>query len=201
MNIHFKKISPNSTLEVGTYRAVVTGIIETGRNKSFKDPINSIMIEFTILGGSNNELGKVYNLYAADLASNSKLRLFLEQWRGRNFTSSEIEDFQIETILKQPLEIDVIEIVGRKGTTYFSVSEPSNLTLSSSLIDNLVTVKYDFQTDGFSDIVLDRLPEQAVKFITYSLEYQEYQDQSSSYAGSSISRQNKDSDNNTDVPF
>lgn len=176
MNIKFKNTERSEIqLNEGRYNAVVTGVFQIGSNKYNQQPLDSLMIEFSILGEDHEIVDKTYEIFISDMAPNSKLCRFLESWRGRPFTSIELKDFDISKIIMKPLTIHLQKKIGSKGTSYFTSSEPEALEIDSSDIDQLVTIQYDFETNGFSQQELSKLPKVPLQFIQSSVEYEDYE--------------------------
>lgn len=69
----------------------------------------------------DNKPYDVRKRYTLSLHEKSGLRKDLESWRGRPFTSAELEGFDVETILSAPCMLNVIHNV-KDGSTYANVT-------------------------------------------------------------------------------
>jgi hypothetical protein len=70
---------------------------------------------------NDNKPYTVKKRYTLSLHEKAGLRKDLESWRGRPFTSAELEGFDVETILNVPCMLNIIHNV-KDGSTYANVA-------------------------------------------------------------------------------
>lgn len=91
----------------------------------------------------------VQKRYTLSLHEKASLRKDLESWRGRAFTTAELEGFDVETVIGVPCLLNVIE-TQKDGATYANVSSIMRLPKGMNAIKPRDYVR-----------VIDREPQQA----------------------------------------
>lgn len=88
----------------------------------------------------------------------------MENWRGRAFTSKEVEEFSLDALLKQPCSVGIEERISAKGNAYEVVKSASPAYIDDSIIQDLEITKFDFD-EFFDTEILKSLP----SFVTYNI--------------------------------
>jgi hypothetical protein len=132
----------------GTFSAVCCDVVDLG------------MLEVTF-GGKTKEQHKIWIVwqieevmadnrpytvrkrYTLSLHEKASLRKDLESWRGRAFTASELEGFDVETVLGVACMLNVIHAAGSQGGTFANVASIMKLPkgLNSIRVRDYVRVK------------------------------------------------------------
>lgn len=110
-------------IEDGVYTAVSTMLIDLGiqQNDTFKKKQRKIMIVWEILGETieidGKELPRIISKeYTLSLGEKSTLRKDLQAWRGRAFSTDELEGFDLINILNVPCQIQIINVENNEKT-------------------------------------------------------------------------------------
>jgi len=122
-------------LEAGTHHAIAIGLIDLGRQTcDFQGEITHrgqlvILFEFPEVAVEIEGVTMPRNLslkLTKSMHEKSKLRQTLIQWRGRDFTESELNDFDLVKLVGAPATVAVAEkqCAGRTVTFISSVSKP-----------------------------------------------------------------------------
>lgn len=111
------------TIEEGVYNAVCTGIIDLGIQVSekFKKASQQVRLIFELIGETyevNDEerVRQVGRDFTLSLSEKSNLRRLLEAWRGKSFTSEELNGYDLKEILGKPGQLQIIHKDGENGT-------------------------------------------------------------------------------------
>jgi hypothetical protein len=108
-------------------------------------------------GKGHEEPFAVHKTYTLSLADNATLRGDLESWRGRPFSSAELEGFDIAKLIGAPCMVTVAH-VEKKGKTYANVIAvvpvPKGMTVPSQVNSGVEYSIADHRQDIF-----DTLPE------------------------------------------
>lgn len=102
-------------LENGVYIAICSGLIDLGvqNNEQFGTKSRKMLIQWTIIGEEIEVNGekfprRMHKQYGFSLSSKSNLRKDLEAWRGKAFTSEELNGFDLVNILNVPCQMQII---------------------------------------------------------------------------------------------
>lgn len=182
----------------GAHAARCSGLFDLGTQSGQFGAKRQLVLRFEITdetipdGDHAGERYQVSRFFSASIAPLSKLRPFLESWRGKAFTPEEAKAFDLQKLINAPCiltigqdEKDRSAILGispvRKGEKVEAlVSEPLHIDLSA--------------WTATSDIALAQAPEFVRKRILASPEYQALQKQApESWSGDGIT--------DDDIPF
>lgn len=128
-------------LEPGTYAAVCTQIVGIGPQEQewagkvierdrimLRFEVPSERVEWETKDGEKGEGPMViWSRYTASLSEKAKLRKHLEAWRGRAFTTQELDAFDMDNILGKPCMIAVVHNTATNGRTYANIDSISKL--------------------------------------------------------------------------
>lgn len=111
----------------GTYQAVCVDVVDLGLVESEfageKSIKHKVRIAFQL--NERNSQGKMYlvsSFFNLSLHEKSALRLFLEAWRGRRFTESEVIDgFDLEKVIGANAQVQVVHRE-YKGSTFSNIN-------------------------------------------------------------------------------
>lgn len=102
-------------VEAGLYTAVCTGVIDQGLqvNEQFNKSAPSVRLIFELVGETyeyndeehTRQVGRDFTL---SLGEKSNLRGFLQSWRGKSFSSDELNGFDLKTILGKAGQLQII---------------------------------------------------------------------------------------------
>lgn len=102
-------------VEAGLYTAVCTGVIDQGLqvNEQFNKCAPSVRLIFELVGETyeyndeehTRQVGRDFTL---SLGEKSNLRSFLQSWRGKSFSSDELNGFDLKTILGKAGQLQII---------------------------------------------------------------------------------------------
>ncbi len=123
----FAKAGPSfKPAPAGAHAAVCCDVIDLGEmkvvyaGKEKKQHKIRIVWQIPELRDDGNQF-TVSKRYTLSLHEKSTLRKDLESWRGRSFTESELEQFDVEVLLSAPAMINVNH-TSKQGTTYADVT-------------------------------------------------------------------------------
>lgn len=127
MPIYAKASASNyNPAPAGTHAAVCVDVVDLGvlevnfGGKAKKQHKINIVWQIDELREDDKPY-QVRKRYTLSLHEKSGLRKDLESWRGRPFTSAELEGFDVETVLSAPCMLNVIHNV-KDGSTYANVT-------------------------------------------------------------------------------
>lgn len=110
----------------GVHPAVCVGIWELGTQPSdLYEPSRQIMLSFEIVGEetSKGEPFFVSRTFTASLHEKSKLRPFIEAWRGAKLTEAELKaKYDIMERLGKSCQLAVTHATGGNGKTYANIA-------------------------------------------------------------------------------
>lgn len=103
-------------LDPGVYTGIASQIIDLGvqENSMFGKKQRKVIIVWNIIGEyvtvNEKELPRVISKeYTMSLGEKSTLRKDLEAWRGRPFTATELEGFDLKNVLNIPCQLQLIQ--------------------------------------------------------------------------------------------
>lgn len=123
-------------LEPGTYAAVCDMVVNIGVQQfEFQDEVKNIeqlylrfeipseRLEYTDKEGhEQNKPMVIGTILTNSLHEKAKLRHFLDSWRGKAFTESELQQFDLSTILGKSCILTVVKRTGNNGKTYANIA-------------------------------------------------------------------------------
>ena len=110
--------------------------------------------------------------YTLSLADKANLRKDLKSWRGKDFTPTEAEGFDIEKLLGVPCMLNIIHIQGKKDATktYEAIGSISPMP-KGMVCPPQINPTFVFNFDSYNDETFKSLPEFIRKQIVESNEY------------------------------
>ncbi len=144
--------------------------------------------------GKGSQPFSVHKEFTLSMNEKATLRKYLESWRGKAFTESEAEAFDITKLIGKPCMINVIHKTSGKGNAYADIS--SIATLPKGLeapVQVNQTVELSF--DNWNQNIFDGLPDFLKDKIKASKEYS-----AMTMPGHTEMPQNSN-DDNSDLPF
>ena len=110
--------------------------------------------------------------YTLSLADKANLRKDLKSWRGKDFTPTEAEGFDIEKLLGVPCMLNIIHIQGKKDATktYEAIGSISPMP-KGMICPPQINPTFVFNFDSYNDETFKSLPEFIRKQIVESNEY------------------------------
>ncbi len=126
------KIPP---LEPDTYPARCIGVYDIGEqyseqyDKYSRQVVLSFELPFETISIEGKDEPRYMSITTGlSLGSKSKLRQILETWRGKAFTESELQGFDLQTLLGVPCLLSIVQKTSGNGNTYSKVGGVSKLT-------------------------------------------------------------------------
>ena len=107
----------------------------------------------------------VARTYTLSLGEKANLLHDLESWRGRKFTDSELDGFEVAHVVGVPCMVNVVHNEGRDGRVYANVNGVTPLPKGIECPPQ-VNESVNFDLDDFDPAVYESLPEWAKKKIT-----------------------------------
>ena len=115
-------------LEPGVYTGIASAIIDLGiqENTMFGKKQRKVMIVWNIVGETvtvnDEEMPRVMSKeYTMSLGEKSTLRKDLEAWRGRPFSTDELNGFDLTNILNVPCQLQINQ-QEKNGKTFVSIA-------------------------------------------------------------------------------
>ena len=109
-------------------------------------------------------ISKFYNAFFTDRAS---LRIHLEAWRGKPFTSEELAGFNIGNLLGKPCMVNVVHTDKGKAKVAGIAAMPKGLTVPAQTNESIM-----FDLEDYDQAVFDSLSEGIQNIIKRSPEWQ-----------------------------
>ena len=108
----------------GLHQAVCIDVIDLGLVKSQWGEKHQVEIRWQLetLDDQTGLPFMVLRRYTLSLNEKAKLRHHLEAWRGRKFTSAELEGFDLEKLLGVNCQIQIVHDIADDGRTWANVS-------------------------------------------------------------------------------
>lgn len=162
------------------YSMVYSGTIETeylGEKKMQKkvhltwELPNELMIFNQDKGEQPRVISKAFTL---SLSEKSTLRPFLESWRGKQFTQSEAEGFDITNVVGKPCMLNVIHKMKKDGNLKADISALSSMPKGLTCPEQINTTVV-FSVEDFDEQVFDTFPDWLKDEIKSSEEYRHRQ--------------------------
>ena len=179
-----------SILPEGSYAAVCYMLVDLGlqQNKAYGNSSRKVLIgweladEYVEVDGKQQP--RVFSTrYTASLNEKAILRRDLAAWRGREFTESELEEFNLCNIVGAPCLIQIIHKEGANGKTYANLASimklPKGMAVPKMTLEPVI---YDIDENDIKDV--DKLPEWIATTVKSSESYQQklYESRADEYA-------------------
>lgn len=128
----------------GQYAARCIDVVDVGWTKTEWGPKYKVRLVFFCgewtekeIEGEKKKLPLlVFATFTATLSERGKLRPFLESWRGRVFTGTELGRFDVETVLNAPAFLHIVQRKNGTGRVFANVQTimklPPNMTAPDS---------------------------------------------------------------------
>ena len=122
-------------LDPGTYPATCCIVADLGRQVTVFDgkekETNQILLTWELPDEQLNYDGEmrprwISQTFTASVNEKAKLRLWLKNWRGRDFTPQELEDFDLKNVLGAPCVITVTQ-TEKNGAVYSNIGGISKI--------------------------------------------------------------------------
>lgn len=120
--------NPIPQLEPGVYTGIASALIDLGiqENQMFKNKQRKIIIIWNIVGETvtvkDEELQRVMSKeYTMSLGDKSTLKKDLEAWRGKAFSTDELQGFDLRNILNTACQLQINE-QEKNGRTYTNIA-------------------------------------------------------------------------------
>jgi hypothetical protein len=133
MSIIAKAGSNFTPAPAGTHAAICVDVIDRGMVETTFGKRHKIVIVWQI--DETMDSGKPYLVqrqYTCSLNEKATLRRDLESWRGRAFTKTELDGFELETLLGIGCLLNIVHRETDNGTIYANVASvmrlPKNMT-------------------------------------------------------------------------
>jgi hypothetical protein len=169
-----------------THLGICVGVIDLGTQHNFKFnkyerkcllsfELPEVRTEFEVDGEMIDAPRFISRRFTLSLGSNAHLRKFLRTWRGRDFTPTELEGFEMKTLLGVGANVAVMHDSGKDGQVYSNIDSVSKL-MKGQTIPAPETDKNYFSFDDVSsladvDSAIEDMPEWIQKLIQKSVEY------------------------------
>lgn len=101
--------------------------------------------------GRTHLIGKQFTL---SLSEKSKLRPFLESWRGKRFTEDELKGFDLEVLLGKSCNVTISHDTGKDGRTWANIVSISGLVKGQQPLEVPATYVRKHERDEQQDHVL-----------------------------------------------
>jgi hypothetical protein len=100
-----------------------------------------------------------YQRYTASLAGKAHLRQLLESWRGRCFTSEELEGFHLKNILGVPCYLNITQTINPKSQQIYSQVVAACPLPDGTICPEPFNSLLYFDLDDYSDDAYNSIPE------------------------------------------
>jgi len=135
--------SPQKKLdEPGLYKAVCCRIYDLGtqESKEYNNQSRKVLFGFETEGLTyewEGETRKVikWKEFTCSLHEKSNMRPFLENWRGRSFTGTELVSFDLKTVLGANCYLNLVIEESKQGKKYLNIGGISPVKSSEPKID------------------------------------------------------------------
>ena len=170
------------TLEAGAYRAVCYGIVVLGTTyvQAFGNSVTKILFLWELPDERIEVDGKsmpraISETYTLSLNEKANLRKMLAGWRGRDFTTEELQGFSLSKVLGAPCLISTIVAETKQGREFAKVSSVARLPKSMEVPKQAENplVMYDITNPACPIGDMATLPEWIQRRIMDSDEYKQ----------------------------
>jgi len=161
--------SDYAPIEAGSYPARCYSMIHIGTVEEeimgTKKNLNKVRItwelptEMKVFKTENGEQpSSISKEYTLSMNEKANLRKMLEGWRGKGFTESEAESFDITKLLGVACLLNVIHKTSKAGKTYAEIASVSALP-KGYVCPAQINKNFEFNYDNFDQKVFDILPD------------------------------------------
>ncbi|WP_155931504.1 hypothetical protein [Methylopila sp. 73B] len=142
----------------------------------------------------------VQQKFTLSLGEKSKLRPFLQSWRGRPFTDDELEGFDISKLIAAPCMVTIQHVTSVKGKTFANITgiTPKLKSIETPRLANQATL---FEIDPWDQVIFESLSKGLQDYISKSEEYQNRFGSSPSQPVDSFGDRNPPPVGDDDIPF
>ena len=198
-------------LEPGVYTGIATAIIDLGiqENMRYGKQQRKAIIVWNIVGETvkvnDEELPRVISKeYTMSLGEKSTLRKDLEAWRGRPFTTEELQGFDLKNILNVPCQLQINQ-QEKNGKTYVNIAAIMAIPKGMSVapVDSTyVFDTYDLSTWENYDKIANWIKEKIKKALNLAetqldLYIKDYEENKKEQEGK---KQEEETEDDTEVP-
>lgn len=205
--IHIDPIDP------GVYVGICYGVIDLGthENKVFGGESHKVLISWELpdcrgqfeKDGVEQDLPRVIsNRYTLSLNEKANLRKALESWRGRKFTSEELQGFDLRAVLGAACQIQVVHKQSKDGQRTFAnvaaiMALPKGTVKPGETENDLLFFSFD---DAGDPPEIPDLPEWIQDIIVDSKEWQTMAGENTAVAPT-IGEMDAGNDEDDKIPF
>ena len=198
-------------LEPGVYTGIATAIIDLGiqENMTYGKQQRKAIIVWNVVGETvkvnDEELPRVISKeYTMSLGEKSTLRKDLEAWRGRPFTTEELQGFDLKNILNVPCQLQINQ-QEKNGKTYTNIAAIMSIPKGMSVapVDNVyIFDTYDLTTWENYDKIANWIKEKIKKALNLAetqldLYIKDYEENKKEQEGK---KQEEETEDDTEVP-
>ena len=163
-----------TSIPTGTHVAICCQVIDIGTQYSdfYKKSKYKVVIGWE-LPNIKNEKGEPHLLwerYTLSLHENARLRQHLESWRGKSFTQTELDGFNLKNVLDKPCMISVTHSEDKQYANVQSVMGLPKGTPIPTRHHSLLL----FDIDTFDQIIFDTFSDNLKKTIENSEERKKF---------------------------
>lgn len=198
-------------LEPGVYTGIATAIIDLGiqENVMYGKQQRKAIIVWNVVGETvkvnDEELPRVISKeYTMSLGEKSTLRKDLEAWRGRPFTTEELQGFDLKNILNVPCQLQINQ-QEKNGKTYTNIAAIMSIPKGMSVapVDNVyIFDTYDLTTWENYDKIANWIKEKIKKALNLAetqldLYIKDYEENKKEQEGK---KQEEGTEDDTEIP-
>lgn len=165
----------------GTYVARCYSMIQLGTHEEEymgqKKELNKVRITWELPTElkvfKEGEEEKPYSIskeFTLSMYEKANLRKFLEGWRGKGFTESEAEAFDITVLIGKACMVSVIHKTSKNGKVYADISSVTTIP-KGLVVPPQINESFEFSFEDFNEEKLATLPDWLKEKITTSQEY------------------------------
>ena len=180
--------------DLGTHETEWQGTKKDKRQMVIGWEVPSQRDTFEIDGESKEMPLVICQVFTASLHENSKLRPFLETWRGKKFTAEERQGWDPKGLLGAACQLQVIHAEGKNGKTYANVAAVMPLPKGMEAPEQETANQYFTLDNGFE--FDNNIPKWIVEKVHACKEWTEARDKANP-AGVEAPPE----DNSDDLPF
>lgn len=160
-----------AVIDLGTQIETWKGEEKSVRKVRLEFELPNLMRNFAKEGEPENMKPMVIGIdFTVSFAENSKLRKFIQNWRGRKMTDQDTKEFDIEIFLNKACLLTVNHTEGSNGNTYANIVMAANLPQGMTC-PAAITPKISFQLEAFNQDEYNKLHKWLQEKIAKSPEY------------------------------
>lgn len=174
-----EEVQERQLLEEGVYTAVCCSIVDLGEvySERYDKTQPKVLISWELpetkyLHDGEVRYKQLSREYTASLHEKAGLRAALEAWRGKAFTSEELQGFSLPKIIGTACQLQIVHETSNNGKTYQNIKSIMALPKATQ-IDHKITkpMIFDFDNADFESKEYNLLPEWIRKKIEASETY------------------------------